>query len=112
MTLLTCGLAVVIPAWMSYVYKHDIPRFVQYASRVWNVEADYNDLEATALEGIRRTKAFYKSIGLPTSLKEIGIDQKQYKRIAENCRRSDGETVGNFVKLKTEDIIEILKLAE
>lgn len=106
------GLAVVIPAWMSYVYKHDIPLFAQYASRVWNVEVDYNDLEATALEGISRTKAFYKSIGLPTSLGEIGISSKHYKHIAANCRRSDGKTVGNFVKLHSEDIIEILKLAE
>ena len=106
------GLAVVTPAWMRYVYKQDVARFAQYAARVWNVEVDYFDLEATALEGIKRQKAFYKSIGMPTSLGEIGITSAHYQRIAENCRRNDGVTVGNFVKLKTEDILGILKLAE
>ncbi len=106
------GLAVVFPAWMSYVYKHDVSLFAQFASRVWNVEVDYNNLQATALEGISRTKSFFKSIGLPTSLGEIGICSKHYSRIAANCRRADGKTVGNFVKLQSDDIIEILKLAE
>jgi alcohol dehydrogenase YqhD (iron-dependent ADH family) len=32
------GLAVVLPAWMKYVYKHDIKRFSQYAVRVWNID--------------------------------------------------------------------------
>ena len=106
------GLAVVFSAWMSYVYKHDIPLFAQFASRVWNVEIDYNNLSYTALEGINRTKSFFKSIGLPTSLGEIGISPKHYGHIAANCRRADGKTVGNFVKLQSDDIIEILKLAE
>lgn len=106
------GLSVVTPAWMRYVYKQDIPRFAQYAARVWNVEVDCFDLEATALEGINRQKAFFKSIGMPTSLGEIGITPEHYRRIADNCRRFDGDTVGNFVKLRTEDILGILKLAE
>lgn len=106
------GLAVIAPAWMRYVYKHDVALFAQYASRVWNVETDFNDLEATALEGIERQKAFYRSIGMPTSLGEIGVTPAHYERIATNCRRSEGGTVGNFLKLRTEDIIEILKLAE
>ncbi len=105
------GLAILMPAWMHYVCKQDPALFAQYAVRVWNVEADFGDLELTALEGIRRQKEFFRSIGLPVTLGEIGITPAHYERIAKNTRRSDG-TVGNFVKLNSEDIMQILKLAE
>ena len=51
------GLAIVFPAWMTYVHKEDIPRFAQYANRVWNVDINVFNMEETALEGIKRTKA-------------------------------------------------------
>lgn len=44
------GLAVIFPAWMKYVYKENIARFAQFAVRVWDVEADFNNLEEVALE--------------------------------------------------------------
>ena len=48
------GLAVVFPAWMKHVLRHDLDRFVQWAVRVWNVELDIFDLEATARQGVAR----------------------------------------------------------
>lgn len=106
------GLAIVFPAFLKYVYKHDIDRFVQFAVRVWNVEQDYFGPEKTALEGIARLKAFFVFIGLPTSLGEIGIGEDKFEHIANHCRKFDGDTVGNFVKLAPADIIEILKIAK
>ena len=52
------GLAIVFPAWMKYVYKHQIDRFVQFAVRVLNVENDYFDKEKTALAGIDAWRSF------------------------------------------------------
>jgi hypothetical protein len=52
------GLAVVFPAWMKYVYKEDVDRFVQFATRVWDVEMDFSNPERTALEGIYRLTQF------------------------------------------------------
>ncbi|NLT98978.1 MAG: iron-containing alcohol dehydrogenase, partial [Christensenellaceae bacterium] len=106
------GLAIIFPAWMRYVYKQDVSRFAQFAVRVWNIEMDFFDPEKTALAGIEAIKTFYKSIGLPTSLSEIGITPAHYERIATNCRRREGDTVGAFVPLRTDDIINILKLAQ
>ena len=62
------GLAVVFPAWMKYVLKHDVNRFAQWAVRVWNVELDIFDLEATGRAGIARMEAFFQSLGLATTL--------------------------------------------
>jgi alcohol dehydrogenase YqhD (iron-dependent ADH family) len=101
------GLAVIFPAWMKYVYKHDIARFVQFAVRVWDVDQDFRSPEETALEGIRRYEQFAKTIGMPTTLKELGVDSNRYLEIAKKCGKD-----GYFVELEIDDIVEILKLAE
>ncbi|MBQ3918262.1 MAG: iron-containing alcohol dehydrogenase, partial [Oscillospiraceae bacterium] len=59
------GLAVIMPAWMEFVYKHDVMRFCQMATRVFGVKMNFADPEATAVEGIRRFREFLHSIGMP-----------------------------------------------
>ena len=41
------GLAVVFPAWMKYVYKHNVNRFAQFAVNVFNVDYDFANPERT-----------------------------------------------------------------
>jgi len=103
------GLAIIFPTWMKYVYRSNIERFAQFALRVWNVDIDLNDLERTALEGITRMEAYYREIGLPVRLKEIGIDDARFEEMASKCVE-DGP-IGQFRKLKKDDIMEIYKLA-
>ena len=82
----------------------------QYAVRVWNVsEAD--DKKAVALEGIARLKYFFKSIGLPVTFSELGIENPDIDRLADSLHRNKGELVGNYVKLTKEDSKEIYRLA-
>ncbi|MBK5242331.1 iron-containing alcohol dehydrogenase [Clostridium sp.] len=106
------GLAVIFPAWMQYVYNHDINRFAQFAVRVWNVENSFWSPEQTAIEGIRRVENFFKSLGLPTSLKELGITDDRIEEMASKATNSDTSTVGNFIKLNKEDVYNILILAQ
>ena len=105
------GLAVIFPAWMKYVYRHDVGRFVQFASRVFNVDTDYANPENTALEGIMNLEKFFMSIGLPVRLSEMGIDGSRITEMSEKSTQKDKFTVGNFVKLKTSDVEEIYKIA-
>ena len=105
------GLSVIFPAWMKYVYKHDIPRFAQFATRIWNVDDNYFDPEGTALEGIGRYKQFLKSLNLPVSLKEAGIGEDRLMEMAQKATNGGKNTVGSFVKLNQQDIYEIYKLA-
>jgi len=105
------GLAVIFPAWMKYVYKHNVQRFVQFAVRVWNVENDFQNPEKTALKGIEKTKEFFASIGLPVTLAEMGIGEDRIEEMADKCTAGDTKTQGGLVKLKKKDIIEIYKLA-
>jgi len=103
------GLAIILPAWMKYVYRSSIERFAQFAERVWNVDIYLGDLERTALEGISRMEDFYKEIGLPVRLNEIGINDDRFEEMASKC--SEDGAVGNFKKLDRNDILNIFKLA-
>lgn len=104
------GLAIVFPAWMKYVYKHDVQRFVQFAARVWGVDPDYHNPERTALEGIRRLEEFFKRMGLPVRLSDADIPGDRIAEMAAKCTNNDAHTVGNFVKLTQEDVLNIYKL--
>lgn len=106
------GLAVIFPAWMQYVYNHDINRFAQFAVRVWNVENSFWSPEQTAIEGIRRVENFFKSLDLPTSLKELGITDDRLEEMASKATESDTSTVGNFIKLNKKDVYNILRLSQ
>jgi alcohol dehydrogenase YqhD (iron-dependent ADH family) len=103
------GLAVMIPAWMSYVYKHDLDRFVQFAMRVFDVEYDFDNPERTTLEGINRLKEYFKSTGLAVTLEDLGIGEDRLEEMSHKC--AGDHTVGNFVKLGEKDVLEIYRLA-
>jgi alcohol dehydrogenase len=103
------GLSVVFPAWMSYVCQVDLPRFIQFAVRVWGVDDAFSAPERIALEGIARQKAFFKSLGLPVSLKELNIDDAHLEEMA--VKATSYGTPGNFKKLHKEDVHSILQLA-
>jgi alcohol dehydrogenase YqhD (iron-dependent ADH family) len=105
------GLAVVFPAWMKYVYKNNVDRFVQFAVRVWNVEMNFEDPERTALDGISRITQFFKSIGLPVTLKEMDVPEDRLQEMASKCTMEGKSSIGSFMKLHKEDVHNILKLA-
>jgi len=101
------GLAIVFPAWMRYVYKHNIERFIQFAINVWNVEPNFESPERIALEGVERLKRFFKDIGLPTSLSEANIGEDRLEEMA--TKATERGELGEFVKLKKEDVLNILR---
>lgn len=100
------GLAVIFPAWMKYVYKHDVNRFVRMAVNVWGCKLNEANPEETALEGIACVKAFWKSIGMPTSFAEVGAKEEDIPKLAAKCfdEINGDDHIGNFVQLKKEDI--------
>jgi alcohol dehydrogenase len=102
-------LAIVCPAWMKYVYKHDIARFKKFAVRVMRVSVEGLSDEQVALKGIEALKDFFSSIGMPTSFKEVGVDETRLGEMAEKSQRFG--TIGNFVKLNKEDVKSIYTLA-
>lgn len=105
------GLAIIFPAWMKYVMNHDIDRFVQVAVRVWGCKLDSSNPEKTAKEGIECFQKFLKSIGMPSSFKEVGAKAEDIPFLVKKIGIGKEGTLGFFVKLKEEDIANIYKLA-
>lgn len=106
------GLAVVFPAWMKYVFRHDLNRFVQWAVRVWNVEMDVYNPESVALAGIEKMETFFHFLGLGTRLANLGIQDDRIDEMADKCTEGNTQMAGNFVKLDREAVRQILRLAE
>lgn len=104
------GLAVIMPAWMTYVCDHDIMRFAQMAVRVFGCQMNFENPKKTALEGIAAFKHFLKSIGMPITFAELGAKEEDIPVLVKNFGIGDGKT-GGFVHLDKNDIANIYRLA-
>ncbi len=101
------GLAVLFPAWAKYVYKYNIPRFAQFARRVWEV-AEPDD-EKAAVCGIEKMSEYFGSIGMPLRLREFDIPESCPDRLAELCTFGKQRTVKSYTELDFEKIKEIFE---
>jgi len=109
------GLAVVTPGWMEYVYKDNINMFVQFAVNVMGVEGSFRDPEALILEGISRLRDFFKSIGLKTTLSEIGIGEDRLEEMAKKATHEafgKERPLGGLKKLYWQDVLAIYNLVK
>jgi len=104
------GLAVIMPAWMEFVYKHDVKRFVQMATRVFGCELDEENPENTARAGIKAFRQFLHNIGMPINFAELGASVEDIPVLVEKHGVGDGLTWG-FVRLSAKDIAEIYTIA-
>lgn len=103
------SLAIMVPAWMKFIYKQHINRFHQFAVNVFNVEPAVMSRELTAYEGIRQLEAFIKRLGLPTRLSQTDVD---IARIPEMTERFEGRSFGAFHPLSKADMDQIFELAK
>ena len=99
------GLTAVWPAWARYVYRDCLHRFVRFAVKVTGVAPRETD-EATALAGIAAMEAFYHRIGMPATLRELGIDptDDQLRQMAASCAQAAGGVKGSAKKLRQADM--------
>lgn len=106
------GLAVLFPAWAKYIYKHDVRKFSQFANRVFGIEMDHEHPEKTALKGIEALKRYFRDLGMPTSMGELGINPSDYEKIADITTDSGQKNLLSYIPLSREDILNIYRLAE
>lgn len=107
------GLAVVMPAVFKYTMNHDVDRFAQIAVRVWGCEMDEANPEKTALAGIEALQKFLISIGMPSTLSELGGKEEDIEKLAYTCCYGDGSGSGQisgFTTLSQKDVENIYKL--
>ena len=101
------GLAVLFPAWAKYIYKHNIPRFAQFARRVWDVTE--SDDEKAALCGIEKMAEYFVSLEMPLKLREFDINTDSMDRLADLCTFGKQRTIKSYVELDYDRIKEIFE---
>lgn len=107
------GLAAVWGSWARYVYKEEPEKFAQFAVNVMGIPAEKKSADELAQEGICAMEDFYRSIDMPTSLTELGIQptDEQILEMAQKCVFFGKRTVGGFKVLKAEDVEKIYQMA-
>ena len=101
------GLAVLTPFWMDYVLDGQTrDRFLDYAHNIWEL---VGDTDTVARQGINKTREFFTTLGMPTRLRELGIQDSLIKDMATIATTFG--PIGKFKKLTTGDVIAILRNA-
>ncbi len=108
------GLSAINPSWMRFAVKHRPEKFIQFAERIFGLKATGPDDLDCALEAINRFEEFLKSIGCPTHLSELNIDDSLISRYAQDTLRiihdEDGKLPGRPA-MTEENIVEVLRSA-
>lgn len=100
------GLAVVMPAWMRYVWRENPSRFLEFGQQVFGIEpVDDTDeaIEDAVTATIDELQGFFAELGMPVKLGEFGIAPDDIDKLLPTLKANKGEVFGGFKKLTMED---------
>ncbi len=103
------GLAVIIPAWMTFMAKHHPFKIAQFGRRVFGVTS--HDDATAAMETVMSLKAFFGSLGLPVTFAGLGIDRPDIDLLVKKLHENKGQEIGGYYRLGPADTAEIYRLA-
>ena len=100
------GLAVLHPVYYRHIYKDGLSKFQKFAVNVWGISPDGKTDEELARAGVEALADFIQEIGLPTTLRELGVNETiDLEAIANSCNLAPG----SFKKMTHEEILEIFR---
>lgn len=105
------GLAVVFPAWMTFMASRRPFKIAQFGHRVLDLP-DTGDATADALTAVDALRAFFRSIGLPVTLADLGITEPDFDRFATLFHRDKGEPFGSYFPISHGETEEIYRLMQ
>ena len=107
------GLAVIMPAWMRYVWREDPQRFVDFGRMVFDMEppAGEESLDSFVEEVINRLQEHFVSWGMPANLTELGFVEDDVEALLTTLKINRGESFGVFKPLTMEDAGAIYRSA-
>ncbi|MBQ4322378.1 MAG: iron-containing alcohol dehydrogenase [Clostridia bacterium] len=102
------GLAVLFPAWMEKALPHNPKLFAKMATRIFGIENTGDDTETGRL-GICAWRDFFHTIGMPSTLRELGMKEEDLPYMANRLMLKKDGTFGNFIPLTPADAEEIYR---
>lgn len=103
------GLAIVFPAWSRFVSKEKPARFAELGKAVFGIDGE---IESACDKTIGRFQELFRSLDMPLSLKEAGIEpsEEQIKELAKKCSFFSTRKIGNFRVLDEKDMETIYRM--
>lgn len=105
------GLAVIIPAWMTFVAKTNPAKVKEFAINVLGISPEGKSDQELCSLAVETLKDFYHSLDLTTSLRELIGGEPDIPVLVESLRGNMGESLGFYVPLSMSDCAEIYKLS-
>jgi len=103
------GIAICYLGWARYVYRKDTPKFAQLARVLFDIKVE--DDEKAAIMGVNAMKDFYVLIGMPTSLREVGITENDLLPLADLVSGNGTHVIGCCPQsLEKQDILGVYRL--
>ena len=103
------GLAILTPHWMEYALNDNtVNKFVEYGVNVWGIDPNGDKYEI-AHNAIKKTGGYFVSMGIPSTLREVGIGEDRLEEMAKKAT-AHGK-IGDFKPLDAQDVINIYKSA-
>lgn len=103
------GLAILTPRWMEYILNDSTaPQFKKFGVNVFGIDASLSDMEGAKLAISRLSDFYFKTLGLQSTLTELGIDETHFKAMAKNACGSD--VMKGFRSLTPEDVENIFRM--
>ena len=93
------GLAVLLPAWMTYCLHGNVMRMAQFANKVFGIAMNFEDPTSTARRGIEAFRNLLYRCGLPQNFAEMGLPMVDIPELVARLGLKPGQTIGNYVKL-------------
>ena len=100
------GLAILSVPYYRHIYSYGLDKFVRFARKVWKVNEEGKSKEEIALAGIQALGAFIQEMGIPTTLREVGVSEEMLPLIAKSTIQGGGYKV-----LSEAEILKILQQA-
>lgn len=104
------GLAVVFPAYLTYVSRTKPAKVAQLGRRVFGVGE--SDDRVAADMAVTRLREFFGSLGLPLTMRELGIANPDITYMVERLHQNKGKVIGSYLPLDAEATAEIYRIAK
>lgn len=96
------GLAILTPHWMEYILNDQtVHEFYEFGIRVWNIENIEDEYEV-ARKAIKKTREYFVAMGIPKTLREVGIKDDIY--FEEMASKAAKKLSTAYVPLTKDDV--------
>lgn len=97
-------LAAVSLPYYRYICTYGLPKFVRFATNVWDVDTTGKSDEEVALEGLAAMESWMKELGLVMNITDLGADKDMIEGIAD----ATIILTGGYKEFTREDVVKIL----